>query len=63
MTQLIVNYSLTGIKIFENKAKTFDIDCLPNNIDDLHKEVLAAVCLFEKVNSEQIRITGIMKVK
>ncbi|OAB39278.1 hypothetical protein PMSD_04945 [Paenibacillus macquariensis subsp. defensor] len=68
MAQLIVNYTIslqigTGQFQFENKTTTLDIECMTDNVDGLRQEGVIAICLKEKVKSEHMKITGIMKVK
>ncbi|WP_068527379.1 hypothetical protein [Paenibacillus glacialis] len=68
MSQLIVNYTITrlidtGQFQFENKTISLDIECITDDFDDLHEDVVTAICLKVKVKSEQLKITGIMKVE
>jgi hypothetical protein len=65
LPHLIINYSINrlinnGKFQYENKSITLDIESKTDNYEDIHQEAVTAICLTEKVNPKQIKITGIM---
>ncbi|ULO09643.1 hypothetical protein H1230_13230 [Paenibacillus sp. 19GGS1-52] len=65
---LIINYTINRLTApgqfqYKNKSTTLNLTCSLDDIDDLLKEAVKAIILIEDVKPDQIKISGLMKVK